>query len=165
MFRIILEEHQDLCRSMKSIENMAETFLSQNSDYQLLKSIPGIGLILALIILAEVGDLRRFKHYRQFLKFCGLNLSTHQSGAFKGQTKLSKFGNARLRYAFWIAGTVALRMRENTFRKKYENYIKHDPKNADLKRKAYTAVAAKIARVAYGIIKNQTNYRCYYESR
>ena len=33
---------------------------------------------------------------RQFLKFCGLDLSTHQSGVFRGQTKLSKFGNARL---------------------------------------------------------------------
>ena len=55
-------------------------------------------------------------------------------------------------------------MRENTFRRKFENYIKKDPNNADLKRKAYTAVAAKIARVAYSIVKSETNYRCYFES-
>jgi hypothetical protein len=46
----------------------------------------------------------------------------------------------------------------------YEDYIKQDPLNNDLKRKGYTAVAAKIARVAYGIVKNETNYRCYHES-
>jgi hypothetical protein len=55
-------------------------------------------------------------------------------------------------------------MRENTFRHKYENYIKTDPANKDLKRKAYTAVAAKLARVAYSVIKSGTDYRCFYES-
>jgi hypothetical protein len=54
-------------------------------------------------------------------------------------------------------------MRENTFRRKYENFIKSDPQNPDLKRKAYTAVAAKIARVAYGLIKSGCHYRCYHE--
>ncbi|WP_269057619.1 transposase [Legionella saoudiensis] len=127
-------------------------------------TIPGIGPILALMILSETGDLRRFRHYRQFLKFCGFDLCTHQSGYFRGRSKISKYGNSKLRYAFWLAATVAIRMRENTFRKKFENYIKQDPKNDDLKRKGYTAVAAKMARVVFGIIKNETNYRCYYES-
>lgn len=163
MFRIILQEHQSLCQRMREIEKNADHMLSTNDDYHLLKSIPGIGPIIALTILAEAGDLKRFKHYRQFLKFCGFDLSTHQSGCFRGQSKLSKFGNARLRYAFWIAGTVAIRMTENTFRAKFENYTKLDPANKDRKRKGYTAVAAKMARVAYGVVKNQTHYRCYHE--
>jgi len=79
-------------------------------------------------------------------------------------SKLSKFGNARLRYVFWLAGTSAIRMRENTFRKKYENYIKADPDNPDLKRKAYTAIAAKMARVAYALVKKEKDYRCFFES-
>lgn len=164
MFRLILREHQSLCQILKNIEQTTEAFFKDTSDYHYLKKIPGVGPIIALTILAEGGDLRRFNHYRQFLKFCGFDLCTHQSGMFRGQSKLSKYGNARLRYAFWIAGTVALRMRENTFRKKYEDYIRRDPLNADLKRKAYTAVAAKMARVAYSVVKNQTNYRCYHES-
>jgi len=163
MFKIILKEHQDLYSKLKEIEALAETYLRENADYQHLRTIPGIGPILALTILAEAGDIRRFNHYRQFLNFCGLNLCTHQSGFFRGQSKLSKHGNSRLRYAFWIAATVAIRMRENTFRKKFENYTKQDPLNADLKRKAYTAVAAKMARVVYGIVKNQQVYRCSFE--
>ena len=164
MFRIVLQEHQDLCKRMREIEAVSEETLKDNSDYSYLRSIPGIGPIIALLILSEAGDLKRFNHYRQFLKFCGFDLCTHQSGCFRGQSKLSKYGNATLRYAFWLAATIAIRMRENTFRKKYENYIKRDPTNADLKRKAYKAVAAKMARVAYGVVKNQTNYRCYFES-
>jgi len=164
MFRLVLQEHQDLCRMRRAIEERAELYLKDNADYLRLRTIPGIGAVIALIILAEAGDLRRFSHYKKFLKYCGLNLSTQQSGAFRGLSKLSKYGNSRLRYAFWIAGTSAIRMRENTFRKKYENYVKSDPQNPDLKRKAYTAVAAKIARVAYGLVKSGCDYRCYHES-
>ena len=164
MFKLVLQEHKNLCKRMREIEAISEEFLKENRDYHFLRSIPGIGPVIALIILAEAGNLKRFNHYRQFLKFCGFDLCTHQSGCFRGQSKISKYGNAKLRYAFWLAATIAIRMRENTFRKKFENYIKRDPTNADLKRKAYTAVAAKVARVAYGVVKHQTNYRCYFES-
>jgi transposase len=163
MFGLVLREHRDLCYMLKTIQQRAEQYLQDNADYHRLRTIPGIGPILALTILAEGGDLRRFSHYRKFLKFCGMNLSTQQSGQFRGYSKLSKHGNARLRQAFWMAATVAIRMTENTFRSKYETYIKADPTNADLKRKAYTAVAAKMARVAYGLIKKGTDYRCYYD--
>ncbi len=100
MFRIILAQHQHLCKIRTEIEEKAEIYLNEHSDYQRLKSIPGIGPVIALMILAEGGDLRRFNHYKQFLKFCGFDLSTQQSGCFKGTSKLSKHGNARLRYAF-----------------------------------------------------------------
>jgi transposase len=164
MFRLVLQEHQHLCRLRRSIEERAELYLKDNVDYNRLRTLPGVGPVIALIILAEAGDLRRFSHYKKFLKYCGLNLSTHQSGCFRGMSKLSKFGNARLRYVFWLAGNSAIRMRENTFRKKYENYIKADPSNPDLKRKAYTAIAAKMARVAYALVKTEKDYRCFYES-
>ena len=63
-----------------------------------------------------------------------------------------------------MAANIATHMRENTFRKKYHALIKNDPTNADLKRKARVAIATKIARVVYSLIKNDTDYRCYYES-
>lgn len=164
MFRIILQEHLDLCQLREKIELSADEYLENNSDYQRLRTMPGIGPIIALTILSECRDLRRFKHHRQFLKYCGFDLSTQQSGLFRGVSKLSKRGNARLRKSFWLAATIAIRMRENTFRKKFENYIKEDPKNDDLKRKGYTAVAVKMARVAYSLIKANTDYRCFYET-
>jgi len=161
---VLKYSREGFIRMRRAIEARAELYLKDNPDYLRLRTIPGIGAVIALIILAEAGNLRRFTHYKKFLKYCGLSLSTQQSGNFRGMSKLSKHGNSRLRYAFWIAGTSAIRMRENTFRKKYENYIKADPQNPDLKRKAYTAVAVKIARVAYGLVKAGCDYRCYHES-
>ena len=54
---------------------------------------------------------------------------------------LSKYGNARLRTAFWMAAQSALRMRENSLRRKFDRYVHRNPLEADLRRKAYSAVA------------------------
>lgn len=155
----------ELIRHRDEIERQAHELLHDHPDYQRLRQLPGIGPIHALTILAEAGDLRRFAHYRQFLKFCGLDLATHQSGQFRGQSKLSKYGNARLRRAFWMAGQVAIRQRENSFRDKYNRYIARDRNDRDLKRKALTAVAAKMARVAHAVVKNGTDYRPFFGVR
>lgn len=164
MFRVTLAEHQHLCAIRAAIEHQADQALQSHPDYQRLRTLSGVGPILALTILAEAGDLRRFPHHRQFLKFCGFDLCTQQSGQFRGISRLSKHGNARLRYAFWMAANGAVRMRQNTFREKYARYIKADPHNPDRKRKALCAVAAKVARVAHGLIKSGTDYRPYFEA-
>ena len=163
-FRLQLKRYQDLIRQRDELADRAHQILAGRAEYESLRSIPGVGPVLALTILAEGGDLRRFAHHRQFLKYCGFDLAKSQSGQMRGKEKLSKRGNARLRFAFWFAATVAIRMRENSFREKYERYIRADPEKADRKRKALTAVAAKMARVAYGLVKHQSTYRCYFES-
>ncbi len=164
MFRLVLAEARSLIRQRDQIEVAAHALLHEHGDYQRLRQIPGIGPIIALTILAEAGDLRRFRHHRQFLKFCGLDLATHQSGQFRGQTRLSKFGNARLRRALWMAAQVAIRQKENSFRDKFERYIAKDRDNRDLRRKALTAVSAKMARVVHAVIKTGTDYRPFFEA-
>ena len=164
MFRVVLEEYQQLCRRRKGLEADIVQRLAGHPDFERLQTVPGIGPILALIILAEAGDLRRFGHVRQFLKFCGFDLCTEQSGQFRGTTHLSKRGNARLRYACWMAGAVAVRMQQNSCRRKFEDYVRAEPLNKDRRRKAYTAVAAKMARVVYAVVTSGTDYRRFPEA-
>jgi transposase len=159
MFKTILAEYIALAKLRRKLEKQIHDHLDSNVDYQNLRTIPGIGPIVALTILSEAGDLRRFSHYRKFLKYCGFDLSTSQSGTQKGTPQLSKRGNARLRCAFWMAARAAVAMRRNGFRKKFDDYTKRDPLSADLRRKAYSAVAAKMARVSYGLIKSGGEYR------
>lgn len=165
MYRLVIDQILHLIQARDEIEQQCIAVLGEHPDFIKLQQIPGIGPINALTILAEAGDLRRFGHYRQFLKFCGLDLATHQSGKFRGQSKLSKYGNARLRRAFWMAGQIAIRQRENSFRDKFERYTARDRKNKDLQRKALTAVAAKMATVSYSVIKHETDYRPFYGVR
>ncbi|SDI97842.1 Transposase IS116/IS110/IS902 family protein [Salipiger marinus] len=92
MVRMMQAEGRSLIRQRNVIEDRAVELLAERHDYQLLRTIPGIGPINALTILAETGDLRRFHHQRQFLKFCGMDLATVQSGMFRGRSKISKYG-------------------------------------------------------------------------
>ncbi len=164
MFEFTIEQYIRLTKQRRQLEELIHAQLEQNADYQRLRSIPGIGPIIALTVLAEAGDLRRFSHYRKFLNYCGLALSASQSGTHRGSPQLSKRGNARLRCAFWMAAKAAIMQRRNGFRRKYDEYIRSNPLDADLKRKAYTAVAAKVARVAYGLIKSGKEYRYFFEA-
>jgi transposase len=163
MFRLVLGEGRSLSAQRTQIEARAVALLKDLPDYQLLTSIPGIGPINALTILAEAGNLRRFGHHQQFLKFCGMDLATIQSGTFRSQTKLSKYGTARLRRTLWMAGQVAILQRTNSLRDKFERYISKGRQNTHLRRKAYTAIAAKMARTVHGIIKNDDPYRPFFE--
>ena len=163
MFRLVIAEARHLIGQREAIERLATELLGSHPDFRRLQQVPGIGPINALAILAEAGDLRRFGHHRQFLKFCGLDLATHQSGQFRGKTKLSKRGNARLRRTLWMAAQVAIRQRENSFRAKFERYVARDREDPDLRRKAFTAITAKMARVVHAIIKSGADYRPYVE--
>jgi transposase len=162
-FRFRLQSFLDLSQQRGALEGAADELLRDNPDYQLLQTIPGIGPVFALTVLAEAGDLRRFSHHRQFLKFCGLDLAKSQSGITRGHEQLSKRGNSRLRCAFWFAGRVAVRAREHSIRDKFERYIAAEPFSADRRRKAYTAIAAKMARTTYAVIKTGRPYRSYFE--
>jgi transposase len=162
-FRLQLNRYLQLCEARQQLEMHAEHLLRDRSDYQQLRSVPGIGPIIALVILAEAGDLRRFDHHRQFLKFCGLDLAKAQSGAYRSRERLSKRGNARLRYALWQAAMSAVRMRETPFRDKFRRYVAAAPDDADLKRKARTAVTAKMARVVHALVKTNRAYQPRFE--
>ena len=120
----------------------------------MLCTIPGIGPINALTILAETGDLRCFHYHHQFLKFFGMDLATVQSGIFHGRRKISKYCNARLRRTLWLAGQTGILKKANSFRDKFERYIAQDRHNPDLRRKVYTAISAKMARTIHAVIKS-----------
>jgi transposase len=60
MFRVVLSEMKHLCQLRQQLEHRAAFHLQDNTDFQRLQKVPGIGPILALTILAEAGDMRRF---------------------------------------------------------------------------------------------------------
>ena len=129
-------------------------------------TVPGIGPASALTILAEAGDLRRFRHHRQFLNFCGSTFplgnranraevrATSPSMAMPGCAPLCGW---RRRPLFECGRTVSVR--------KFDNDVCGNPLDADLRRKAYTAVATKLARVIFGLIKNGSDYRSFFEHK
>ncbi len=62
-----------------------------------------------------------------------------------------------------MVGQIAVLKRNNSFRGKFEDYISKDRHNAHLRRKAYTAIAANIARTVHAVLKCSEPYRPFFE--
>ena len=64
---------------------------------------------------------------------------------------------------FWMAAQVAARQCDNSFRDKLGRYVAGHADDADRRRKAMTALTAKMARVAHAVVKTGTEYRPFLE--
>lgn len=69
-------------------------------DYQILRSIPGVGEILSLIILYETHDIRRFKTVQRYSSYSGVVKCDRESGGKKIAAKNTKIRNPYLKWAF-----------------------------------------------------------------
>jgi len=76
----------------------------------LIDSIPGIGELTAAKLLGEITQLRVYSSASQVVAYAGLNPQERQSGtSIKGQSRISKTGNARIRKALYMPAIVALK--------------------------------------------------------
>lgn len=78
-----------------------------SSWVEALMSLPGIGQVLALKILAYSGDLRRFQSARAYAAFTGLTPRILQSGLMPEASRMSRVGPPRLRGVFYMAAMAA----------------------------------------------------------
>ena len=70
--------------------------------------MPGLGPVLAAIVLGEIGDISRFSAPEKLVAYAGIDPSVRQSGNFSGnQNHMSKRGSPFLRRAIWLAAFVA----------------------------------------------------------
>jgi transposase len=74
-----------------------------------LQSVPGIGQILALVLLYEIPDLRRFPRVQDFVSYCRLVTCAKESGGNRLGTSGTKIGTGQLRWAVAEAAVLFLR--------------------------------------------------------
>jgi transposase len=108
-----------------------------------LQSVPGIGPILALVMLYEIHDIRRFPRVQDFVSYCRLVKCAKESGGKRLGTSGKKIGNVHLRWAF--AEAAILFLRQNPLGKAYFTTLEHKHGKA----KALTVLAHKLARAVY----------------
>ncbi|HEV3024357.1 MAG TPA: IS110 family transposase, partial [Pirellulales bacterium] len=118
--------------------------------YHLLRTVPGIGKVIALILLYEVQDIGRFAGAGNFLSYSRLVRCRHESaGKVKG-AGCTKFGNAHLRWAFGEAACLMLRCHEPAKR-----WLQRKTQKCGSKAKALGILAAEIARAVYHLWRKQ----------
>lgn len=117
--------------------------------YQLLQTIPGVGKVLALVLLYEMHDAARFASERQFVSYCRLVRPSHESAGKVRTGKNHKIGNAHLRWAFGEAACLMLRELPSA-----EGFVARLEKKHG-KAKAISIPAARIARTAWLMLKRK----------
>ena len=95
-----IERVELVSRQIQELEQRIIDLTRNEADYKRLLKISGIGRILALTILYEVGEITRFQSARQFSSYCRLVPGVAQSGAVSRRGRASKQGNAYLKSAF-----------------------------------------------------------------
>jgi transposase len=118
-------------------------------NFYLLRSLPGIGKILSLVILYEVQDINRFDRVQDFVSYCRLVKCPRESGGKKFGAKNSKIGNAHLKWAFSEAACLFLRGNEPAQTYHERLVSKHG------KGKALSIIAHKIGRAVYFMLKRK----------
>ncbi len=115
---------------------------------KLLKSVHGIGRILALTIIYEIGDINRFEDVQKFASYARLVKCKAESAGKSYGTQGNKIGNANLKWAFSEA--AVLHLRGNDKAKKYLAKLQKRMSKA----KALSVLAHKLGRCVYYMLKN-----------
>ena len=114
-----------------------------------LQSVPGIGPILALVLLYEIQDIARFPRVQDFVSYCRLVKCAKESGGKRLGTSGKKLGNVPLRWAF--AEAAILFLRQNQLGKEYFAKLAHKHGKA----KALTVLGHKLGRAVYYMLTRQ----------
>lgn len=139
---------EKLARADRQIEAMLEAI------EPLVLTIPGVSVTLGAQIVAEIGDIGRFRNGASVVKYAGLNSGVSQSGEFEAKgSPITKTGSPYLRRAVWLAAEGA---------RKFDPKLKafYEKKRSEGKghRVAVTAVARKLCHVIYAVMRDQAPY-------
>ncbi len=141
------------------IEYMEKKILErakQDQRFHLLQTIPGIGKVLALTILYEVGDIHRFAHARAFCSYCRVVPGIHQSSDKAYRSPNRKQGNHYLKWAFSQAAVMAIRNYSEIMRL-YDKLSARRKKASRLV--ARSIISHKLAQAAYNVMKHRCPYK------
>ena len=142
----------------KEIKEMIKQSETLKKQHDLLTSIPGIGLLTAAKLLAEIGDFSAFESAPQLAAYAGLNPTSHRSGSsvYK-KTRVSKEGRSELRSCLYMPALVALSwnpvIQELANRMTISNHHKME---------IVVAAMKKLLHLAFGVMKTQKPFEPNY---
>jgi transposase len=147
-----------LKRQIAQIKEEIDALLKQDKvvekSVELINSIPGVGTLTAVTVLAETNGFELIRSRRQLTSYAGLDVKEKKSGtSVKGKPRISKKGNRYLRKAMYMPALAAIR-NSGSFKMLFTRLVsKHG-----LKMKAAVAVQRKMLELIYTIYKTKTAF-------
>ena len=131
---------------------VAQTRIHDRQAFYLLRTVPGIGVILAMTIFYEIEDISRFNRVQQFASYARLVKGQKSSAGKYLGSQGGKMGNAHLKWAFSEAAILFLRESERA--KKYVARLE----SKYGKKKALSILTAKLGRAVYFVLRRREEF-------
>jgi len=149
----LLRVHDFLSPEIEKAEAYLRAVDGQFPELARLRTIPGIGDVLAPVIWSEIGWLERFRSARALVNYTGLVPSLYESGEVSIRGGITHQGSAWLRWAL-VAAANSVIQGVNPFARRYCRLCRRKIPNV-----AKTAIARALAHCVYGVLKSGTNYQ------
>ncbi len=154
--RNLLQQYELIEEQQEYTECLMQELLLRVPNASKILEIKGIGVVSAVVIISEIGDISRFKDPRQIIKLAGLNLREDSSGKHKGKTVISKRGRRRLRESLFKT-MIPMLANNPEFRAIHARNITRslNPMN---KMQSIIALCGKLVRVIYAVLSKGNHY-------
>ncbi|MDM5336552.1 IS110 family transposase [Fictibacillus enclensis] len=148
----ILRQREEVIKQMADLSQ-------ERKEYQVLMSVPGIGTNTAVRLIAEMGDIHRFKNNKQLNAYAGIDIRRFQSGTILYQDKINRRGNKHLRKVLYFTIQNMIKQRrfaDNHFVDYYDK-LKTQPYN---KRHKVASIACvnKLLKCLFHLITHNLHY-------
>ena len=144
-------------KQIKEIESFLLEEFNSRKEAQLISTIPGIGFYGALLILAEIDDVRRFSHPEKLCSYAGLVPTVHQSASTIYHGGITKNGSPHLRWI--LIETVHVHTNYCPESQLSRFYNKIARKRG--KQRATVATARKILHIIYWMLMNKEKFHSH----
>jgi len=151
----LLKTFRHLEKRAKESAGFVEKLYEESREAQLIRTIPGFGKYLSVLVAVEIADIARFTDAAHLHAYAGVIPSTHSSGDRMYHGKIVRAGNRWLRWAAVEAVWPAMRA-DFDLRCFFERLARNKGAN-----KAKVATARRLLTIIYKVLREQRNYIAY----
>jgi len=150
---------KEMLEREKEIEQRLQDFCSSDENIKRLQTIPGVGFLSALAFVSIVDDVGRFKNGKLFGSYVGLVPSESSSADKRIMGRITRSGPELLRrYLIHGARSVIMHLKEDKEITDQNKCWALKLKNRVGMNKATVALAHRMARIGYCLLRDQTSY-------
>ena len=145
---------QQVKHTEKQIEQTIQEDEEMTKHFQLLRSVPGIGLVTAAALILTTSNFTAFADSRKFASYCGVAPFEHRSGtSFQGKTRISQYANKRVKALLTNGANSAIQHDEEI-----KAYYQRKINEGKPKMVVINAVRVKIINRAFATINRGTEF-------
>ena len=147
-----------LNQQIRSVDKVIEReVMGLTNEYQCLKSIKGIGPVIAAGIIAEISNISRFDSESALAKYSGIYWNKYQSGSYEAEdSSVQRTGNSYLRYYF-VQAAEQMRRHLPEFNEFYTR--KYNESKTHKHKRALILTARKAVRLIFALLREEKLYK------